>query len=140
MHSYKYIQDKIVAKNEEMAGLKKLPKKKRPKMTLKESMQFVLNSKYIRNLATLVISYGMCISIVEVSWKAKLKQAYPDPNSYSSFMGNFSSCTGIVTLIMMLLGRTIFAKFGWRFAALVTPTMYVLLCEFLPTILVCVDD
>lgn len=38
-------------------------------------------------------------------------------------MGNFSSATGAVTLIMMLLGRSIFQKFGWRIAALVTPTM-----------------
>ena len=38
-------------------------------------------------------------------------------------MGNFSSATGAVTLIMMLLGRSIFSKFGWRFAALVTPTV-----------------
>lgn len=28
-----------------------------------------------------------------------------------------------MTLIMMLLGRTIFQKFGWKFAALVTPTV-----------------
>jgi ATP:ADP antiporter, AAA family len=126
VNSYKYIQDNIVAKDAEMKGLKKLPKKKRPKMTMKESIQFVFNSPYIRDLATLVISYGMCISIVEVSWKAKLKQAFPDPNSYSSFMGNFSSATGLVTLVMMLLGRTIFAKFGWRAAALVTPAVRVL--------------
>jgi ATP/ADP translocase len=38
-------------------------------------------------------------------------------------MGNFSSVTGTVTLIMMLLGRSIFAKFGWRIAALVTPAV-----------------
>jgi AAA family ATP:ADP antiporter len=38
-------------------------------------------------------------------------------------MGNFSSATGAVTLVMMLLGRTIFEKFGWRIAALVTPTV-----------------
>mmetsp|Transcript_2840 Transcript_2840/g.3818 ORF Transcript_2840/g.3818 Transcript_2840/m.3818 type:complete len:587 (+) Transcript_2840:123-1883(+) len=121
--TYKYIQDNIVSKMESAATLKKLPAKKKEKMTLKESAKFLLSSSYIRNLAMLVISYGMCINIVEVSWKAKLKQAFPDPNSYSAFMGNFSSATGIVTFIMMLLGRTIFAKFGWRAAALVTPTM-----------------
>eukprot|EP00568_Trieres_chinensis_P007430 CAMPEP_0183291648 /NCGR_PEP_ID=MMETSP0160_2-20130417/992_1 /TAXON_ID=2839 ORGANISM="Odontella Sinensis, Strain Grunow 1884" /NCGR_SAMPLE_ID=MMETSP0160_2 /ASSEMBLY_ACC=CAM_ASM_000250 /LENGTH=584 /DNA_ID=CAMNT_0025452483 /DNA_START=116 /DNA_END=1870 /DNA_ORIENTATION=+ len=98
-------------------------KKKRVKMGLRESAKFLMKSPYIRDLATLVISYGMCINIVEVSWKAKLKQAYPDPNAYSSFMGNFSSATGAVTLVMMLLGRSIFQKFGWRKAALVTPTM-----------------
>lgn len=49
--------------------------------------------------------------------------AFPNPNDYSTFMGNFSSATGTVTLGMMLLGRTIFQKFGWRVAALITPTM-----------------
>jgi len=98
-------------------------KKKRVKMGLRESTKFLMKSNYIRDLATLVISYGMCINIVEVSWKAKLKQAYPDPNTYSAFMGNFSSATGAVTLIMMLLGRSIFQRYGWRKAALVTPSM-----------------
>lgn len=96
-------------------------KKKKVKMTMKESAKFLMSSSYIRDLAILVISYGMCINIVEVSWKAKLKQAFPDPNSYSAFMGNFSSATGAVTLVMMLLGRSIFQKFGWRIAAFVTP-------------------
>ena len=98
-------------------------KKKKIKMTLKESAQFLLSSQYIRDLAMLVISYGMCINLVEVSWKSKLKAAFPDPNAYSSFMGNFSSATGSVTLIMMLIGRKIFQKFGWRNAAMVTPGM-----------------
>ena len=48
-------------------------KKKKVKMTLKDSAKFLMNSSYIRDLAILVISYGMCINIVEVSWKAKLK-------------------------------------------------------------------
>lgn len=107
--------------DQEKQALKK--KKKKVKMSLKESAQFLMNSPYIRDLALLVISYGMCINIVEVSWKAKLKAAFPNPNDYSMFMGNFSSATGTVTLFMMLLGRTIFQKFGWRNAALVTPTV-----------------
>lgn len=98
-------------------------KKKKVKMGLKESAKFLLDSKYIRDLAALVVSYGMCINIIEVSWKSKLKLAFPNPNDYSVFMGNFSTCTGAVTLVMMLLGRTIFQKFGWRVAALVTPSM-----------------
>jgi ATP:ADP antiporter, AAA family len=52
---------------------KSAPKKKKVKMTLRESANFLLNSPYIRNLATLVIGYGMCINLVEVSWKSKLK-------------------------------------------------------------------
>ena len=34
------------------------------------------------------------IYYVQVSWKAKLKEAFPNPNDYAEFMGTFSSCTG----------------------------------------------
>jgi len=95
-------------------------------MGLGDSFKFLASSKYIRNLATLVIAYGMSINIVEVTWKSKLKAQFPNPNDYSEFMGAFSTATGAVTLGMMLLGRQIFKVFGWGVAALVTPTMLAL--------------
>jgi len=120
---YSYMQRKVMTDPNCVSPEKIVKKKKKERMGLRESAKFLVSSPYIRDLAMLVISYGMCINIVEVSWKAKLKQAYPNPNDYSAFMGNFSSATGAVTLVMMLLGRTIFQKFGWRIAALVTPSM-----------------
>ena len=36
-------------------------------------------------------------------------------------MGNFSTATGMVTLLMMLAGRVVFKKFGWGVAAMITP-------------------
>jgi len=36
-------------------------------------------------------------------------------------MGNFSTATGIVTLLMMFGGRVIFKKYGWGVASLITP-------------------
>jgi hypothetical protein len=89
--AYKYLQDKVVSQDAAMKTLKKFPTKKRAKMTMKESAKFLMSSPYIRDLAILVISYGMCINIVEVSWKAKLKQAFPDPNSYSAFSTSCST-------------------------------------------------
>ena len=41
-----------------------------------------------------VVSYGISINLVEVTWKSKIKQQFPNPNDYSAFMGDFSSCTG----------------------------------------------
>lgn len=122
---FSYMQRKVMTDPEcfDQEAREAKKKKKKVKMGLRDSAKFLLSSKYIRDLAMLVISYGMCINLVEVSWKSKLKMAYPDPNSYSAFMGNFSSATGTVTLGMMLLGRKIFQKFGWRNAAMVTPTM-----------------
>lgn len=73
-----------------------------------------------------VIAYGISINIVEVTWKSKIKAQFPNPNDYSAFMGDFSTATGAVTLVMMLTSRFIFTKFGWGVAALITPAMLLL--------------
>lgn len=79
--------------------------------------------RYIRDLATLVVAYGISINLVEVTWKSKIKAQFPNPNDYSAFMGDFSTATGAVTFTMMILSRYIFKYFGWGVAALITPTV-----------------
>ncbi|XP_072983857.1 plastidic ATP/ADP-transporter-like [Typha latifolia] len=101
-------------------------KKEKPKLGLGESMKILLSSRYVRDLATLVVAYGISINLVEVTWKSKLKAQFPSPNEYSSFMGDFSTATGIATFTMMLLGRVILRKFGWGVAAMITPTVLLL--------------
>jgi ATP/ADP translocase len=70
-----------------------------------------------------VVAYGISINLVEVTWKSKIKAQFPNPNDYSSFMGDFSTATGAVTFTMMILSRYIFRYFGWGVAALITPTV-----------------
>ncbi|PQQ15888.1 plastidic ATP/ADP-transporter [Prunus yedoensis var. nudiflora] len=101
-------------------------KKDKPKMGTMESLKFLVSSRYIRDLATLVVAYGISINLVEVTWKSKLKAQFPSPNEYSSFMGDFSTATGIATFTMMLLSQVIFEKYGWGVAAKITPTVLLL--------------
>ncbi|XP_031488303.1 ADP,ATP carrier protein 2, chloroplastic-like [Nymphaea colorata] len=101
-------------------------KKEKLKLGVGESMKFLLSSRYVRDLATLVVAYGISINLVEVTWKSKLKAQYPSPNEYSSFMGDFSTCTGIATFTMMLLSRVILRRYGWGVAAMITPTVLLL--------------
>jgi AAA family ATP:ADP antiporter len=98
-------------------------KKQKSKMSVSESFTFLAASPYIRDLATLVVCYGISINLVEVTWKSKIKAQFPNPNDYSAFMGDFSTATGFVTFTMMILSRIIFKKFGWGVAALITPTV-----------------
>lgn len=99
MGLYNYMQREVLTDPECVNPNKEAKRKKqKTSMSLGESASFLAKSKYIRDLATLVIGYGMSINIVEVTWKSKLKAAFPDPNSYSAFMGNFSSATGVVTV------------------------------------------
>lgn len=106
------------------AGQTGVPKKKKAKMSLVDSFKFLFTSKYILCLAVLVIAYGISINLVEVTWKSQVKLQYPNPNDYSTFMGWFSFCTGLVTILMMLfVGGNLIRRKGWGFAALVTPVV-----------------
>ena len=130
---FRYLNVQVLEKNEAAAeasaggggaaGSLAPKKKKKPSMSFGESFKYLADSKYIRNLATLVVSYGMAINLVEVTWKGKLKQAFPNPTDYSGFMGGFSSATGVATLGMMLVGQYVFKRWGWGTAALITPTV-----------------
>lgn len=99
-------------------------KKSKPKLSMKESFLYLIRSKYLGCIAILVISYGVAINLIEVTWKSQLKLQYPDPNAYSQFMGMFSQITGIVTIFMMLfVGGNVIRRFGWGRAAQVTPVV-----------------
>lgn len=105
----------------------KKAKKTKPKMGVMESFAFLAKSKYILCLAILVIAYGICINLVEVTWKNQLKLQYPNANDYSTFMGKFSFVTGLVTIFMMLfVGGNLIRRKGWGFAAQVTPVVLLL--------------
>lgn len=99
-------------------------KKQKPKMGMKDSLMYLVKSKYMGCIALLVIGYGMCINLVEVTWKSQLKLQYPDPNAYSIFMGNFSRITAVATILMMFfVTGNVVRKLGWKVAALITPVV-----------------
>lgn len=98
-------------------------KKQKAKMSLGESFAYLASSKYVLSIAVIVIAYGICINLVEVTWKDQLKLQYPNPNDYSSFMGKFSFFTGFVTILMMFIGGYIIRTRSWGTAAIITPTV-----------------
>jgi AAA family ATP:ADP antiporter len=116
---YYWLQRNVVPK----VPKRESKKKKKAKMSVGESFAFLAGSRYIRDLATLVVAYGISINLVEVTWKSKIKAQFPNPNDYSAFMGDFSTATGAVTFTMMIASRYIFKYFGWGTAALITPTV-----------------
>ena len=104
---HKFVQERVMTDPECVDASAAKKSKTKTKMTVRESVKFLANSRYIRDLATLVISYGMAINIVEVTWKGRLRQAFPGATEYSAFLGAFSSATGAATIGMMLAGRVI---------------------------------
>lgn len=97
-------------------------KKKRPQLSLWQSIKVLSTSPSLYSLAIMVISYGLAFNLVEVTWKAALKLKYPEPSEYQSFMGMVSFATGFISLIVTLfVGGNIIRRFGWLFSARLTP-------------------
>lgn len=96
--------------------------KSKTKLSLKDSITFIVRSPYLGLIALMVIGYGLSVNLVEVTWKAVLQIRYPNPNDYQAFMGALQFCIGIISLLIAIfLGGNVMRKYGWRTSAQLTP-------------------
>lgn len=101
---------------------KNQPLETRTRLSLWESLKFILRSRYLRCIAMMVVAYGLTINLTEVTWKANLKLAYPDTGAYQSFMAVISSSVGICSFIItVFFSGLIVRKLGWGFSAKLPP-------------------
>lgn len=98
-------------------------KKEKAKLSVMESFRYILKNPYLGLIAILVLSYGITINLVEGVWKGQIKIAFPDMNDYNMFMGQFSTWTGAITILLMVVGNNILRKLSWTKAAILTPIM-----------------
>lgn len=98
-------------------------KKKKAKLSLTESIKYIIASPYLGLIAMLVLSYGMLINVFEGVWKGQIKIAFPNELDYNHVMGGLSTFTGFLALILMLTGSNLLRRFSWRTCALITPVI-----------------
>lgn len=103
-------------------------KKKKEKPSLMESVKIIFSSPELGFIALLIMAYGVTINLVEVQWKNQLGLYFTnegglfDKGGYNAFMGNFSSLTGIFTILFgWLVGANILRRVSWFTAAIITP-------------------
>ena len=123
-----------VAKQEQ--SNEKIVKKKKKKLSMAESFAVLFKSEYVGYIALLVLSYGFIINVVEVVWKAQLKQLYPSRQALIEFNSYYTFLTGVATIIMNYLSKGVIRKMGWLTGAIITPIASgVLSCLFFVYIL-----
>ncbi|MEM7589345.1 MAG: Npt1/Npt2 family nucleotide transporter [Myxococcota bacterium] len=93
----------------------------KPKMSLKQSICFILRSRYLALIATLVLCYGISMNLIDVLRKHQIKLQYPTAQDYASFMGILYMVLGLTTCVVVLVGGNMLRQVGWRRAALTTP-------------------
>lgn len=119
---YRWININIVDQDESLSKQEAAINKK-PKLPLKDSLKMIVTSKYLGLLGLLVVSYGISINLVEVLWKAQIKQLYPTVEAYTAYMGSFMAFQGITSLLFMFIGANILRRVSWSKAASFTPAM-----------------
>lgn len=108
------------------------------KLSLSKSIKHILASKYLFAIGAIVISVALTANIVEVVWRAHLKELCPDVGSYQRFLAKKSLCVGIGAFtIVLLFGSSSLRRFGWKFTAQLSPivmggtsVIFFLLCIF----------
>ncbi len=98
-------------------------KEDKPKLSLMESLRVILSSKYLGFIAMLLLSYGISMNLIDITWKSQLQTYLPHSNDYFAFMGRFSFWTGIITILFILSTKGIVRRFGWFTGAIITPAM-----------------
>lgn len=119
---YYYLNESVLKDPSFLPEVGQAPKKKKkPKMSIGESIRFLLNSQYLALIGVLVVAYGMCINFVEITWKNQLSLQFADKNDYAAFMGTFYTILGASTFVVILVGSSVVRKFGWKKGAMATP-------------------
>jgi ATP:ADP antiporter, AAA family len=94
------------------------------KLSLIDSLKFIIRSSYLRCIAVMVIAYGLTINLTEVTWKANLKIAYPETGAYQAFMATVGSSVGVCSFIITLFfSGMVIRRLGWHFSAQLPPVV-----------------
>ena len=121
MMLYYYMDKQVVTDPELVPAINPAKKKSKPKLSMLESINFIIHSKYLGLIAILVVSYGITINLVEVAWKHQIHVAFPNKNDYNAYMGMVSFYSGLATFVVILIGGYLVRLLGWKAGALATP-------------------
>lgn len=110
---------------------KEADERPKEKLSMRESISYLMKSPYLMNLATIVISYNLVINLVEVVWKHYVKALHPDPNAYHMYINNVTFWTGAVAcFISIFFSSNLIRRCGWTFTAMTTPVILMLTSVF----------
>lgn len=122
MGVYFWINRKILPKQEIVeTELPVTPAQKKPRLSLRESMRYIVRSPYLVPLAVIVLGYNISINFTDVLWKEQLKRFFADPQEMLEHMYKITVGIGILATIGGVFFSFMVTRLGWTFTAMITP-------------------
>lgn len=97
----------------------------RKRLSLRESVRYILRSPYLIPLALIVLGFNICINMTDVLWKEQLKHYFTDPNQMLVHMNGVTMGIGVCATVGGVLFSTLVRRWGWTVTALLTPTVMI---------------
>lgn len=111
-------------KSEEQTSLLK-DNHQKVKLSFRECLDCLLQSKYIMSIAILVVGYNLVFNITDVLWENQLKALYQDNAAkMAEYKSHITTMTGVFAVFVSLfVTGNLIRRCGWKYAAYATPVM-----------------
>lgn len=143
MAVYYWINRKVIPQTERKTSsvdpnAAPLPEKKE-RLSLRQSIGYILRSPYLVPLAIIVLGYNISINFTDVLWKEQLKRFFTDPNEMLEHMNRITVGIGILATIGGVFFSLMVTRLGWTFTAIITPVIMTTLAVGFFTFMFCGD-
>jgi AAA family ATP:ADP antiporter len=98
-------------------------RKTKYQMGLFGSFKYIIKSKYLWLMLICSASFGLSMNLVEAVWKSKIKELYPTVSEYAAYNGMYILWTGVIIMIMTIIGNNIMRSSSWFLTAVITPVI-----------------
>lgn len=97
---------------------------KKIEMGIRRNFKYLAKSKYLICIAVVVLMFNISLTLIEVVWKDQVKQLYPNPNDFNTYMCNVMTWIGVVATAGAFVSGSIMRRFSWTFSALIPPVVF----------------
>lgn len=116
MAIFRWLNNKVLTPEERGKVRPETPKQK---FSMRKNFSMLLKSRYLLLIALIVLAYNLGMNLIEIVWKNQIKELYPDPASYNTYMGQIMTLTGAVALVAALFLSNLLRRVSWTTAALI---------------------
>jgi AAA family ATP:ADP antiporter len=123
MGIFRWLNKNILSNPKYKSQLAQESEKTDIKMSMRKNFKYLASSKYLLCIATIVLTYNICINLTEVTWKDQLLHIHPLANDFNGYMGKVTMWVGIVATAIAIISNIIIRKFSWTFNAMIPPVL-----------------